>query len=701
MKIKFSNIDIRAIVIDFNKKILDMRLTNIFEINPKNFILKFSNKKSKIFIKLVSGFRCHSIDKKPSNCQKAPGSFCSKLRKHLKNKRLTQIQQIGLDRIIDFTFGERDHTFHLILEIVSKGNIVLTNKNYKILHLQRRFQNIKTNLVYPIKNDIFSVEEFKEWHGKLKELLVHSSKITYKTLFKNKTPIDNLGPILINHYLNKIKININDEITLKNLKIFGKFCLFLKEIEIDLITSHGYLILDSTGKSVDFTPKIYNKYKIKKYEKYEFRYFDSFDEMIKLYFKNLNINIEKTTKKTKSKISKVERVKKDIETRCNNFEKKINKNISKGEFVIENNVLIQEIIDYIKNSIKEKNKIHKNHLDTIKDFYYSKGIETIKTLQINQKKHKIIINNIEIDYYKSAYKNSEDYYSNKKKLVVKLKKTRVEGSKAIKKVAKINKQNQTHKIIEKFTIIKKHYWFQKYNWFIQDYYLIICGKNAQQNEEIVKKHMNNYDIYIHGDFHGSSSCIVKNMKNNDDIPISVLINTGYFLVCMSKCWKSKMSERTYFVKPEQVSKSAPSGEYLSVGSFMVKGKKNYLPKAKLELGIGLMFIKKSEKLYDVFIKNPNNTETNNIDNTIKNKTESKNNLICCLPMIAPYKLLRNFKYYVKLKPGNQKNRKISKNMMEYFLKIKGATNLEKFLIKNIEHDVFQNIIRSNVCLVKK
>jgi hypothetical protein len=40
---------------------------------------------------------------------------------------------------------------------------------------------------------------------------------------------------------------------------------------------------------------------------------------------------------------------------------------------------------------------------------------------------------------------------------------------------------------------------------------------------------------------------------------------------------------------DQVSKSAPTGEYLPTGSFMIRGKKNYLPPCQLVLGFGFLF----------------------------------------------------------------------------------------------------------------
>lgn len=41
--------------------------------------------------------------------------------------------------------------------------------------------------------------------------------------------------------------------------------------------------------------------------------------------------------------------------------------------------------------------------------------------------------------------------------------------------------------------------------------------------------------------------------------------------------------------PCQVSKTAPTGEYLPTGSFMIRGRKNYLPPQPLVFGFGFMF----------------------------------------------------------------------------------------------------------------
>lgn len=60
-----------------------------------------------------------------------------KLRKHLKNKRLESLRQLGTDRIIDFQFGVGDATYHLILELYDRGNLILCDHEMTILNVLR------------------------------------------------------------------------------------------------------------------------------------------------------------------------------------------------------------------------------------------------------------------------------------------------------------------------------------------------------------------------------------------------------------------------------------------------------------------------------------------------------------------------------------------------------------------------------------
>lgn len=80
------------------------------------------------------------------------------------------------------------------------------------------------------------------------------------------------------------------------------------------------------------------------------------------------------------------------------------------------------------------------------------------------------------------------------------------------------------------------------------------------------------------------------------MPPRTLNEAGSLSVCYSKAWNSKIVTSAYWVKANQVSKTAPSGEYLTTGSFMIRGTKNYLPPSNLQMGLALLFRVADESL---------------------------------------------------------------------------------------------------------
>lgn len=193
----------------------------------------------------------------------------------------------------------------------------------------------------------------------------------------------------------------------------------------------------------------------------------------------------------------------------------------------------------------------------------------------------------------TAFANARKYYEQKKTTATKHEKTIEATSKALKSAErKIRQDLKETKITATINKIRKPFWFEKFLWFIStDGHLVIAGRDMQQNEILVKRYLLKDDAYVHADLHGAASVIVKNKPNanGQPIPPSTLYQAGIMSVCQSKAWDSKIVTSAYWVYPDQVSKSAPSGEYLTTGSFMIRGKKNFLPPVQLVYGFGYVF----------------------------------------------------------------------------------------------------------------
>ena len=57
----------------------------------------------------------------------------------------------------------------------------------------------------------------------------------------------------------------------------------------------------------------------------------------------------------------------------------------------------------------------------------------------------------------------------------------------------------------------------------------------------------------------------------EPIPPKSLNEAGTMAICHTKAWDAKVVTSAWWVRHDQVSKTAPSGEYLSTGGFLIRG----------------------------------------------------------------------------------------------------------------------------------
>ncbi|UNI24094.1 hypothetical protein JDV02_009870 [Purpureocillium takamizusanense] len=202
---------------------------------------------------------------------------------------------------------------------------------------------------------------------------------------------------------------------------------------------------------------------------------------------------------------------------------------------------------------------------------------------------------VDINLTISPWGNARDYHEQRRSAASKEEKTQLQAARALKNTEqKINEDLKKGLKQEKALLqpIRKQMWFEKFIWFVSsDGYLVIGGKDASQNEMLYRRHLRKGDLYCHADLRGAPSVIIKNNPSTPDAPIppATLSQAGSLSVCGSDAWDSKAGMGAWWVNADQVSKSAPTGEFLPSGSFMVRGKKNFLAPAQLVLGLGIMF----------------------------------------------------------------------------------------------------------------
>lgn len=124
-------------------------------------------------------------------------------------------------------------------------------------------------------------------------------------------------------------------------------------------------------------------------------------------------------------------------------------------------------------------------------------------------------------------------------------------------------------------------WYEKYRWFFTSSgKLVIGGKSAEQNEEVVKNHIQQHDTVMHTAQAGSPFAIIK-AGDAEKITADDVHEAAVFCASFSRAWKQgKKQAEIHIFKPEQIVKEKNQ----KIGTFTVLGK---VQKAIAELKLAL------------------------------------------------------------------------------------------------------------------
>src|SRR5256712_605087 len=141
----------------------------------------------------------------------------------------------------------------------------------------------------------------------------------------------------------------------------------------------------------------------------------------------------------------------------------------------------------------------------------------------------------------------------------------------------------------------KAMWFEAYRWTISaEGFLILGGRDARTNDQLVKKHLKEGDRYAHADVHAAPAPVVKDGARATEV---TLREACEFALAYSKAWSAGLaSGSAYWVLPEQVSKQAESGEFLPRGAFIIRGKRNYFHDLPVRIAIGEVEVEGHRKI---------------------------------------------------------------------------------------------------------
>uniref|UniRef100_A0A1L8DH75 Putative rna-binding protein n=1 Tax=Nyssomyia neivai TaxID=330878 RepID=A0A1L8DH75_9DIPT len=654
MKTRFNTYDIVCIVTEL-QKLIGMRVNQIYDIDNKTYLVRLQRTEEKVVLLLESGNRLHTTAFEwPKNV--APSGFTMKLRKHLKNKRLESLAQVGNDRIVNLQFGTGEAAYHVILELYDRGNILLCDYEMTILNVLRpHAEGEEVRFVvrekYPLQRAKINKEVSEDV---LREAIDNAqSGAGLRTILN---PILNCGPSVIDHVLlkrdllackvegkkveeapqpieggkkRKQKSKENAKFGNREFSYDTDFQSLIEAVreaqemleKASQNPSKGIVIQKEelrptqNGPEESFFVNVeYHPFLFQQFSDRPVREFDSFDAAVDEFHSTMEgqkIDL-KAMQQERDALKKLTNVREDHAKRIDELTKTQQADRHKAELITRNEELVNKAIFAIQSAlanqmswpdIQELVKVAQNNKDPValvikklklevnsislqlsdpysldRDSDDDEDEETLETLIVD------------VDLSLTAYANARNYYDQKRSAAKKEQKTLDASGKALKSAER--RTQQTLKDVKTLTNIskaRKVYWFEKFYWFISsENYLVIGGRDQQQNEMIVKRYMRPTDIYVHAEIQGASSVVIRN-PGGGDVPPKTLLEAGTMAISYSVAWDAKVVTNAYWVRSDQVSKTAPTGEYLGTGSFMIRGKKNFLPPCQLVLGLSFLF----------------------------------------------------------------------------------------------------------------
>jgi predicted ribosome quality control (RQC) complex YloA/Tae2 family protein len=602
-KKEFTSFDISAVVHELREALANSRVNNVYQLDAKTLILKL-HKTDAPPLRLVmeAGRRLHLtayVLEKPH----VPPAFCMALRKYLRGAWLVSVEQYEFERIVLFHFRTKAGVLRLVLELFGEGNIVLTGENGEILQAlvfkRMRDRNI-------LRKEVF---RFPPSSGK------NPFKVTLNEL---EDALRTLGDVEVVRALARF-LGVGgvyaEEILLRANVDKTKHCNALANSEVNVIfdslqsllsalssfTVEPHIVLAEDGSFLDAVP-----FRLKRYENFKAQAHSSFNEALDEFYVRVTA-AEKAVASSEMdslqrEAEKLKRVIAEQEQALREAESKVERDKCIGDVIYAHLSELQTLLDKFsdaKNAGENWNFVSAEILAAKRSGKMPESL--VESFDARNLAVNVYIDGLRfsVNLRKTLFENAAGFYERGKKAkqkaagtVAALEESRLKHAEIEQKIREAEdlqraKPAEAIKELVKRKAASKQ-WYEKFRWFTSsDGFLIVAGKDAVSNEVLVKKYAAADDAVFHADITGAPFVVVKTEGKSPTE--QALREACEFAAAFSRAWREGFgSVDVYWVKPEQLSKSGPSGEYVPHGAFAVNGKRNWMRNVPLRLAVGVV-----------------------------------------------------------------------------------------------------------------
>jgi len=594
MKEAMSNIDIRLILQEVGAASAGSFIKNIYQYGDV-FVLKLYQPGGGTSQLLIEPGRRFHITEYRRVAPRVPSKFCSVLRKYLREKRILSISQHELDRIVVIEVGDEESSYKLVAELFGNGNLLLLDPE-DIIFVARRYRRMKDRNVIPKAKyefppprgvDVFALEK-----DSLESILSESKANIVRTL-ASRLNLDSLSCeeiCALAGVMPTTKASELDSQALKDLNSgLQRFTKKLKEGVKEPRVVYAEPDEELEPESIAFLP-----FEFEVYGEENVETFGTFSQAIDEFF-GVPESTEELDAQQDAMSTERQRLQKIIDKQHESIEALVTKSEklkATGELIYNHFQTVQDVLDTVSGARAggfSWDEITKR----IEDGKKQDNPSALLIESIIPSRGQIIVcldgTTVVLDIRQNAQDNAALAYNQAKKALSKAKGAEKQIGKTrarLEELVATDIEPASQRIQVK---IRKKHWYEKFRWFTSsEGFLVLGGRDAKSNEHLAKRQMGANDVFLHASVHGAPYVVI---KVPDTAPGDQTIReAAQFSVTFSRAWQDGLSGGdAFWVNPEQVSFSPPSGEYLPAGGVMLYGSKNYVRRVPVELAVGVIF----------------------------------------------------------------------------------------------------------------
>lgn len=579
MKKEMSSFDVRSVVTELS--VLEgAHMDKIFHWGAGNVLFRLNVQgegKRELFFKDKKWL--YSPDVKPET-PTMPTSFASFLRKYIDNARVGRIQQVGFDRVVDMELFKADGEYHLIFEMFGGGNVLLVKDGIiQNCLIQKTWRDRATR---PGEQYLSPKSRFDPTVSS-EEDFITSFRSSDADCVRTLATSVNLGGQYAEEICKRVGIDKNapssevDDATLSQM--YAAMRSIVEKV-LDVPEPTAYI---KDGRIEDFAP-----IQMASHDDMESKRYETTSKLIHAYMEEISdaeeeAFVDPEIEKLNRRISKQEETLDEYRVQCEELRRKADSLYTDYQNA---NDLLNVLMEQSSKLTWEKLREGAMKIPFVKDIDPSRNLVT----------GMFAGETITLDYTKGIDANASDIYQKGKDVGEKAKRAEEALEESRAELAKKQKGIDKAKALAAGKAQPtKQFWFERYKWFISSGgKLIIAGKDAHSNDNIVKKHLKDGDLYAHADVHGAPSVVIKEGAKADN---DELRQGCQFALAQSKAWIAALSEGSAFwVYPDQVSKTPNPGEFVPRGAFIIRGKRNYEYHLQIELVVGEVYYQGARKV---------------------------------------------------------------------------------------------------------